>query len=145
MRTILQDAEYWARSLGKAPGFAAVAMLTLALGIGANTALFSVVNGVLLDPLPYPQPEQLVAVNAKTPGANQAPITYLNFLDWQRQTQTFTSMAMYRGQDYNYLGKGEAERLSGMMVSAGFFTTLGVEPAAGRTFRAEDERQRTQV
>ena len=92
----------------KSPGFAAIAVLTLALGIGANTALFSVVNGVLLNPLPYPHSEQLVAVYAKTPGFDQGPAVYLNFLDWQRDTQTFSSMAIYRNQDYNVTGTAEA-------------------------------------
>ena len=102
--------------------FTAIAVLTLALGISANTVLFSVVNGVLLNPLRYPHSEQLVAVYGTSPGFNQSPITYLNFLDWQRQTQTFSSMAIYRNQDYNLTGKTDAERLSGNMVSAEFFT-----------------------
>jgi predicted permease len=126
--------------LAKSPGFAAVAVLTLALGISANTALFTVVNGVLLNPLPYPHSGQLVAVYATTPGVDRGPATYLNFLDWQQQTQTFSSMAMYRGQDYNVTGSGEAERLSGYMISAHFFSTLGVNPTLGRTFRPDDDQ-----
>jgi predicted permease len=125
--------------LAKAPGFAAIAILTLALGIGANTALFSVVNGVLLNPLAYPQSGQLVALYGKTAGFEHAPINYLNFLDWQRDTQTFSSMAIYRNQDYNFIGTGEAERLSGYMVSADFFSTLGTMPVLGRSFRADDD------
>jgi predicted permease len=113
--------------------------LTLALGIGANTALFSVVNGVLLNPLAYPQSGQLVALYGKTPGFDQASINYPNFLDWQRDTLTFSSMAIYRNQDYNFTGTGEAERLSGYMISADFFSTLGVRPILGRTFRADDD------
>lgn len=123
----------------KSPGFAVVAVLTLALGIGANTVLFSVVNGVLLNPLSYPRSEQLVRVYANTPGFNHAPVAYLNFLDWQRTTQTFSSMATYRNQDYNFTGKSEAERLSGYMISASFFSTLGVQPILGRTFRNDDD------
>jgi putative ABC transport system permease protein len=137
--TLLQDLRYGIRMLAKAPGFAAIAILTLALGIGANTALFSVVNGVLLNPLAYPQSGQLVALYGKTAGFEHAPINYLNFLDWQRDTQTFSSMAIYRNQDYNFIGTGEAERLSGYMVSADFFSTLGTTPVLGRTFRAEDD------
>ncbi len=140
MEMLLQDLRYGLRMLAKSPGFTAIAILTLALGIGANTALFSVVNGVLLNPLAYPHSGQLVAVNGKTAGVDQAPISYLNFLDWQRDTQTFSSMAMYRNQDYNFIGKGEAERLSGYMVSADFFSTLGVTPILGRTFRPDDDR-----
>ena len=139
MKTLWQDLRYGARLLGKAPAFTAVAVLTLALGIGANTALFSVVNGVLLNPLLYPDSGRLIAIYGKTPGYHAGPITYLNFLDWQRDTQTFSSMAMYRNQDYNFVGKGEAERVTGYMISAGFFSTLEVEPVLGRTFGADDD------
>ena len=139
METFLQDLRYGIRMLAKSPGFTAIAILTLALGIGANTALFSVVNGVLLNPLAYPQSGQLVAIYGKTPGFANAPINYLNFLDWQRDTQTFSSMAMYRNQDYNFIGTGEAERLSGYMISADFFSTLGQVPILGRTFRSDDD------
>src|SRR5215470_7383486 len=140
MTPFLQDLRYALRMLRKSPGFAAIAVLTLAIGISANTALFTVVNGVLLNPLAYAHSEQLAAVYATTPGVDRGPATYLNFLDWRQQTQTFSSMAMYRGQDYNVTGSGEAERLSGYMISADFFSTLGVNPAAGRTFRADDDQ-----
>ena len=139
METLLQDLRYGLRMLAKSPGFTAIAVLTLALGIGTNTALFSVVNGVLLNPLAYPQSGQLVALYGKTPGFDQASINYPNFLDWQRDTQTFSSMAIYRNQDYNFTGTGEAERLSGYMISADFFSTLGIRPILGRTFRAGDD------
>ena len=140
MTTFSQDLRYAIRMLAKAPAFATIAVLTLALGIGANTALFSIVNGVLLNPLEYPQSEQLVAVYASTTGFNRAPITYLNFLDWQRNTQTFAFMAAYRNQDYNLAGSREGERLSGYMISADFFSTLGVKPVLGRTFEATDDQ-----
>jgi predicted permease len=141
MDTLLQDLRYGLRMLGRSPGFTAIAILTLALGIGANTALFSVVNGVLLTPLAYPRSGQLVAIYGKTPGYEHAPINYLNFLDWKRETQTFSSMAMYRNQDYNLIGTGEvAERVRGYMISADFFSTLGVTPVLGRTFRADDDQ-----
>jgi predicted permease len=141
MDTLLQDLRYGLRMLGRSPGFTAIAILTLALGIGANTALFSVVNGVLLTPLAYPRSGQLVAIYGKTPGYEHAPINYLNFLDWKRETQTFSSMAMYRNQDYNLIGTGEvAERVRGYMISAEFFSTLGVTPVLGRTFRADDDQ-----
>jgi predicted permease len=140
MATLLQDVRYAIRILFKSPGFAAIAIVTLALGIGANTALFSVVNGVLLNPLPYPQPDRLVAIYGKTPGVKQGPVTYLNFLDWQRDTRTFSSMAIYRNQDYNYTGNRAAQRLSGYMISAGFFSTIGVRPVLGRTFRSDDDQ-----
>src|ERR1700722_3319001 len=139
MDSFLQDLRYGLRMLAKSPGFAAIAILTLALGIGANTALFSVVNGVLLNPLAYPHSGQLVALYGKTPGFDHASINYPNFLDWQRDTQTFSSMAMYRNQDYNFMGTGEAERLSGYMISADFFSTLGTVPILGRTLRPDDD------
>ncbi len=140
LRDLPQDLQYAARLFRKSPGFVAIAVLTLALGIGANTTLFSVVNGVLLNPLPYPHSGQLVAVYGKTPGFDQGPVVYLNFLDWQRDTRTFSSMALYRNQDYNVTGTAEAERLSGYMISAGFFSTLGVQPILGRTFRPDDDQ-----
>jgi predicted permease len=140
MTTFTQDLRYAIRMLLKSPGFAVVAVLTVALGIGSNTALFSVVSGVLLNPLPYPHSEQLMAVYGDAPGFNRAPVAYLNFLDWQRDNRTFSSLAMYRNQDYNFSDKNEAERLTGYMISAGFFSTLGVQPVLGRTFRPDDDQ-----
>ncbi len=140
MNDLLQDLRYGLRTLAKSPGFAAIAVLTLALGIGANTALFSVVNGVLLNPLPYPNSGQLTAIYAKTPGATQGYITYLNFLDWQRDASTFSSMAMYRHEDYNLSSTREPERVNGYMISADFFSTLGIHPVLGRDFRNNDDQ-----
>ena len=140
MDTLRQDFLYALRILRSNPLFAAIAVLTLTLGIGANTALFSIVNGVLLKPLAYPQSGQLVAIYAKDPGFNLASMSYPNFLDWRRDSQTFSTMAMYRNQDYNYLGADRTERLSGYMISADFFSTLGVNPVVGRTFHADDDR-----
>jgi predicted permease len=139
MSTLLQDVRYALRMLGKSPGFAAIAILTLALGIGANTALFSVVNGVLLNPLAYPHPGQLAAIYGTSPGATQGYVTYLNFLDWQRDSKTFSSMAMYRNQDYSMTGTAQSERVTSYMISADFFNVLGVPPVLGRTFRADDD------
>jgi len=135
-----QDLRYAVRLFRKSPGFSAIAVLTLALGIGANTTLFSVVKGVLLNPLPYPHSDQLVAIYASTPGVERGPVVYLNFLDWQRDSRTFSSMATYRNQDYNLTGTAEGERLTGYMISADFFATLGVQPVLGRAFRAEDDQ-----
>jgi predicted permease len=140
MTTLLQDLHYGARMLLKSPSFAAIAIFTLSLGIAANTVLFSIVNGVLLNPLPFLHPGQLVAVYGKSTGFERAPIAYPNFLDWQRDTQTLSSIAMYHGEDYNLSGRGEAERVSGYMISADFFATLGVKPILGRTFRHEDDQ-----
>ncbi|HXY24780.1 MAG TPA: ABC transporter permease [Candidatus Acidoferrum sp.] len=140
MTTLLQDLRYAIRMLLQSPVFAAIAILTLALGIGANTALFSIVNGVLLSPLAYPRSGQLVAIYGKTPGFERAPVNYPNFLDWQRDTKTFSFMALYRNQDYNFVGTDESERLSGYMISSDFFSTLGVAPIVGHTFRPDDDR-----
>src|SRR5580700_2900088 len=109
MTILSQDVRYAIRLFRRSPGFTAVAVLTLALGIGANTTLFSIVKGVLLNPLAYPHSEELVAVYASTPGVDRGPAVYLNFLDWQRDNRTFSSMAVYRNQDYNLTGTAEAE------------------------------------
>ncbi|HZZ39359.1 MAG TPA: ABC transporter permease [Acidobacteriaceae bacterium] len=139
MTALLQDLRYAARMLARSPGFAAIAILTLALGIAADTTLFSVVNGVLLNPLAYPHSGQLVSVNANE-SVPQVPVSYLNFLDWQRQTRTLSSMAMYRHEDYNLSGQqGPAQRVNGFMISAQFLTTLGLHPAAGRDFNTSDD------
>ena len=140
MNTLLFDLRYGLRVLIQSPSFTAIAVLTLALGIGANTALFSVVNGVLLNPLPYPHSSQLVAIYERMAGLDNAPIEYLNFLDWQRDNKSFASMAAYRNEDYNFIGNGEGERLSGYMISAGFFNALSVAPVLGRTFRVDDDQ-----
>jgi predicted permease len=138
--TLWQDLRYAARMLTKSPGFAAIAILTLTIGIGANVALFSVVNGVLLNPLPYPDSDRLVAIYAKTPGVERGPVVFLNFLDWRRETRTFSSMALYRNQDYNLTSKAESQRLSGYMISSDFFPTFGVTPVVGRLFRPDDDQ-----
>ncbi|MBV8208043.1 MAG: ABC transporter permease [Acidobacteria bacterium] len=139
MNSALMDLRHAFRLLASSPAFTVVALIALALGIGANTAIFTVVNGVLLSPLPYPHPNELVRIYERTPGVKAGPIRYLNFLDWQRSARAFSSMAIYRNEDYDFTGQGQSERLSGYMVSADFFRTLGIEPTAGRTFRAEDD------
>jgi hypothetical protein len=98
MHTFWQDVRYGARLLLKNPGFAVIAVLTLALGIGANTALFSIVNGVLLSPLPYQQPERLVALYTSRMEFERGSISYPNFLDWRRETSTFSDLAAYRSE-----------------------------------------------
>jgi predicted permease len=140
MQTLLQDIRYGIRLIAKSPGFAAIAILTLALGIGANTAIFSVVNGVLLNPLPYAQPDRLVAVYAKNRHFDHSSISYPNFMDWVRDQHSFSALAAYRGDDYNLTGMGEAQRVSAEMVSASFFPLLGINPVIGRQFRPEEDQ-----
>jgi putative ABC transport system permease protein len=140
MGTLIQDARYAIRMLRKNSAFTLIAVLTLGLGIGANTAIFSVVNGVLLRPLPYPQPNELVALAEKSMNFESSSISYPNFLDWRRSNSTFASMAAYRSDDFSITGSGEAERVRVGMVSAGFFETLGIHPVRGRVFTAEEDR-----
>jgi predicted permease len=139
--SLLQDTRYALRLLAKSPSFTAIAILTLALGIGANTALFSIVNAVLLRPLPYPNAEQLVTLRESKPNFSTGSISYPNFLDWQKQNTTFASMAVMRGgRSVILTGLGEAEQLNGVLLSSGFFEQLGVSPVLGRTFTQEEER-----
>jgi len=140
MGTFVKDLRYGLRIMAKNPGFTAVAVLTLALGIGANTTLFSVVNGVLLNRLPYPQPNRLIALYSRTPDSPRWSISYPNFLDWVRENRSFSALAAYREEDYNLTGMGEPERVSGEMVSATFFPVLGVNPVLGRTFLPEEDQ-----
>ena len=135
-----QDLRYGFRVLAKSPAFSLIAILTLALGIGANTAIFSVVNGVLLNPLPFRQPEQLVSMFQKIKNFDNGSISYPNFKDWQRMNTTFAGMAAYRSVGFNLSGNGEPERLRGEMISAGFFEILGVNPILGRTFTVDEDR-----
>jgi len=139
MESLIQDLKYAARVLLKSPGFVLIAVLTLALGIGANTALFSVVNGVLLRPLAFPRPNELVVLSEKTANFDSSSISYPNFLDWQRSNSSFASVAAYRSDDFSITGSGEAERVRVGMISAGFFEILGVSPARGRLFTADED------
>jgi len=140
MTDFWQDVRYGVRVLLKNPGFTAIAVLTLALGIGANTALFSVVNGVLLNPLPFAKPDQLVAVYGKTAQFEQSSVTYLNYLDWQKQNHSFAYFGAFRSNDYNLTGAGEPERLHGHMISAEFFPAYGINPILGRNITAEEDQ-----
>jgi predicted permease len=140
VETFWQDMRYGLRMLRKFPGFTAVAVLTLALGIGANTAIFSIVNAVLLRPLPYMQPNQLVDLNLKTEQSGQAFVPYPAFLYWQRETHTLSAMGAWTHDTFNLTGNGMATRLGGRRVSANFFSLFGVRPMLGRNFSPEDDR-----
>jgi predicted permease len=139
MLTIWQDLRYAFRMLAKNPGFTSIAVVTLALGIGANTALVSVVNGVLLNPLPFHEPERLVAVYGKT-SQGQDSISYPNFVDWQRDNRSFSALAAFRSYDFNLTGLGEPERVKSNMVSYSFFPLLGVKPVEGRIFTEQEDQ-----
>ncbi|MGH9498859.1 MAG: ABC transporter permease [Terriglobales bacterium] len=140
MTTLFEDVRYGMRVLRKAPGFTLVVVLTLALGIGANTALFSVVNGVLLNPLPYPNPDQLVTLHESKPNFETGSISYPNFRDWQKENKTFSAMAISRSTSIGLSDGGEPEQLSVELISSDFFSVLGVKPVIGRVFaHGEDE------
>jgi predicted permease len=139
LENLLQDLRYGARTLRKSPGFAAVAILTLALGIGANTALFSVVNGVLLNPLPYRHANQLVGVWWDRTTGQHSSVTYLNFLDWQKQSTVFSSLGAFMQDNMIVTGAGEPQRVDSVRISANFFDLLGVKPLLGRSFRPEED------
>ena len=133
--------------LRKNPGFAIVAVLTLALGIGANTAIFSVVNAVLLRPLPYPQPERLVRLGEtdRRESASVGEVSYPNFTDWRAQGRAFENMAAYHTSTFTFTDGGEALQLDGVVVSAAVFQVLGVAPVLGRGFLAQEDGPEGQV
>ena len=136
---LAQDVSYAARSLRKAPGFALVAILTLALGIGANTAIFSVVRGILLRPLPFAAPSRLVMVASTYAGSRPSPTSPANAYDWRAQNRSFTSMAVITGHSAVLTGSGDPERIRGFDVGADFFSILGVKAIRGRSvFTPED-------
>ena len=143
IESLLQDIRYGIRTLGKNPGFTAVAVLTLALGIGANTAIFSVVENVLLRPLPYPQPGNLVQIwNTYPPQAPRAGLSPGDYADWRQQNASFSEMGGYAhiSQGFNLTGEGEPQRVLGSYASAGLFPLLGIHLAAGHYFVEEEDR-----
>lgn len=141
MNRLWQDLRFGARMLIQHPGFTLVAILTLALGIGANTAIFSLVNAVLLKPLPYPKENQLLVVQQTRldKAEDDGGVSYLNFTDWQAQSRSFESMAIAATDEATLTGEGEPARLRGAVVSAGFFQTLGIAPKLGRAFIREED------
>src|SRR5882672_10436800 len=139
MNTLLQDLRYGARMLLKKPGFTAVAVITLALGIGANTAIFSVVNGVLLKPLPYRDPEQLIRMFESSQTQPKFPVARGNFQNYREENITLAGLALYTRRDVELSQDDKPERLAALGVTAGFFDLLGVWPLLGREFGREDE------
>src|SRR5687767_2549012 len=143
----MNDLRFAIRQLLKNPGFTAVAVLTLALGIGANTAIFSIVNGVLLKPLPYPEPDRLVTLWERNPqrGLDKGLVSGPNYLDWQAQNRVFKEMALspsWQGiSDFNLVKTDGVVKIQANYVSASFFSTLGVPAMLGRTFLREEDRK----
>src|SRR6184192_1691875 len=135
----MNDLKFAIRQLLKNPGLTAVAVLTLALGIGANTAIFSVVYGVLLKPLPYRDPEQLIRVFETSASQPMFPMSAGDFQDYRQQNSTLAGLALYTRQDLELTMDDQPELLSGLRISSGFFEVLGVRPILGREFRREDE------
>ncbi len=143
VETLLQDLRYGWRTLLKSPGFAATALLTIALGIGANTALFSVIYGVLLSPLPFENASRLVQVNETTPKVGDVSVSYPNFQDWRATTRTFSEMAAVVHTDFNLAGIREPEHIDGLAVSPDFLFMTGVRPIAGRRFTSDEAKTGT--
>ncbi|HXM21090.1 MAG TPA: ABC transporter permease [Terriglobales bacterium] len=141
MTGLAQDVRYALRQLRKSPSFTTVTVLTLALGIGANTAIFSVVNGVLLNPLPFHDASRIVSMFEATPNFFKGSISYPNFVDWQRDNRSFEAMAAYRSTDGSITGVGQPENVLAERVSANFFPILGVNPILGRNFSSEEDRR----
>jgi putative ABC transport system permease protein len=141
MEAFRQDIRYGLRMLLAKPTFTIIAVLALALGIGVNSAIFSVVNGVLLKPLAYKDPDQLVRIWEKWGGFDQGSVAYLNFKDWRARNQSFENMAAARWTGFNLTGGDQPERLSGRQVSSETLSVLGLTPALGRDFRPEEDRE----
>jgi putative ABC transport system permease protein len=140
LSTFWQDVRYGVRMLLKNPGVTIIVIIALALGIGANSAIFSVVNAVLLRPLPYDQADRLVFLNEKSPVLDEMSISYPNFTDWRAQNQTFEKMGVYNRASYNLTGAGEAERIITAQMSADLFSVLRVNALHGRVFTNEEDK-----
>ena len=140
MRGLGRDLRTALRQLLRSPGYTTVVVLTLGLAIGANTALFSVVQGVLLRPLPYRQPERLVSVWEKAPQFPEMSVCYPDYLDWRKAQTSFEDLGALRTESFNLTGVDRPERLEGRMMSAALLPVLGVSPLYGRNFTAEEDR-----
>ncbi len=138
----MNDLRYALRQLRKSPGFTLVAVLTLALGIGANTAIFSVINAVLLRPLPYPDADRIVTLSESAPSQPEISVSWQNFLDWKAESTVFESLSVGRRESFNLSGvEGRGpERVSGFVVTAPFFKVIGLNPQIGRTFTEEEDK-----
>src|SRR5688572_723986 len=141
METLIKDIQYGLRMLVRNPGFTTVCVIALALGIGANVAIFSVVNGVLLRPLPYGEPERLMMVReTKIPQFPEFAVSPGNFLEWKKQNTVFERLVAFSGSGFNLIGTGDPERQIGLKVTEGFFAMLGAQPQLGRDFLLEEDQ-----
>lgn len=144
MSALIQDLRFGLRQLAKHPGFTAIAVITLAVGIGANTAIFSMVNGILLRALPYHQPQQLYQINEVVPQISQFgpwfPVNSGNFLLWRRRSTAFSGMAEFRAATFSVTGIGQPRQLHGAVILSGLFPVLGIQPELGRTFLPEENQ-----
>src|SRR6202789_670208 len=143
MSAMLQDLKFAVRILVKSPGFTAVAILTLALGIGANTAIFSVVNAVLLRPLPFKNHSQLVVLRETYKLVGNVSVSYPDFLDWRQQAHSFSAMAAIQNRGFNLSGVAQPENIGGYAVSPNLLALLGVHPVLGRGSYPSEEQRRT--
>src|ERR1700747_337309 len=142
MHALLQDLRYGLRIMRKSPGFTAVALIVLALGIGGNTAIFSVVNGVLLQPLPYPQADQLVSIRSAEPSRGIPPVvaSYADYLDWKQQAHSFSNMGTYVSDTFNLSATGQSTQLESMDATTSALQTLGIAPKLGHIFTPDEEQ-----
>ncbi|HEX5433438.1 MAG TPA: ABC transporter permease, partial [Candidatus Angelobacter sp.] len=149
MTTFIQDLRFGLRTLRKSPGFTLIAVVTLALGIGANTAIFSIVNAVLLKPLPYPEADRLLYVNSglsvQADVTRPFAISYPDFLDWRATAKSFAGMASYHGDSFTLAGLEQPLHVYGETVSGDFFNVVGVQPVLGRGFTRDEEKPGTRV
>src|ERR1700727_982231 len=144
MAELMRNLRFAFRLLRKSPGFALVAVFIMALGIGANTAIFSVVHAVLLEPLPFHDADRLVQIwhvppQKSFPGMTRFAVSAANFLDWKKQNHVFEQMALYSGARYDMTGTGKPESVTASPVSADFFSVLGLQPLYGRTFLPQED------
>jgi putative ABC transport system permease protein len=145
MEKLIQDLRYGIRTILKQPGFTAIAVMALALGIGANTAIFSVVNAVLLRPLPFANPNGIMMVYNTAEKEDSFSVTYPDFIDWRENQQSFQQLAAYSTRDFTLTGTGDPVRLRGAMVTSELFPILGVQPKLGRFFRPEEDKPDVRV
>ena len=142
MDSLLSDIRYAVRNLLKRPGFTAIAVITLALGIGANSAIFSTINALLLKPLPIADQDRVVAIWDKAPsrGVEHNEVAFANYLDWRAQNHSFDQLALERWWSTNFTGGDTPERIQGFLVTANFLDVVGVKPIKGRNFLEEENQ-----